>query len=64
MVLARIGIGTRRSGSVENRLDVIACNTSGLIRVVSINQIVMSLQKLLTLCFDGTVMRRNATSIY
>jgi hypothetical protein len=46
-----------------NKRDTMPCNTSGLIRVVSIGRTIMSSQKLSTLCFDGTVMRPNATSI-
>jgi hypothetical protein len=55
--VGRTKLDTRRFGSAENKPDAIVYSTSGLIRVVSTNRIIMSLQKLSTLCFDGTVMR-------
>jgi hypothetical protein len=61
--LGRTRLHTRRFGSAENKPDAMVSSTSGLIRVVSTNQTIMSSQKLSILCFDGTVMRRNATSI-
>ena len=63
MALGRTRLDTRRFGSAENKPDVMACTTSGLIRVASTNPTTMSSQKLSTLCFDGTVMRRNVMSI-
>ena len=62
MALGRTRWDTRRSGSAENRPDAMACNTSGLIRAVLTNLMLLSSQNLLTQCFDGTVMRRNAMS--
>jgi len=63
MALERTRLDIRSFGSAKNKPDIITCNTSGLIRVVSTNQTTLSSQKLSTLCFDGTVIRQNATSI-
>jgi hypothetical protein len=52
-----------RFGSAENKPDVMACNTFGLIRVVLTYQTMTSSQRLLTLCSAGTVIRLNATFI-
>lgn len=60
---ARRRLVTRRSGSAENRLGVMACNTFGWIPAVSINRTALSLLKLSTPCFAGTAYRLNATSI-
>jgi hypothetical protein len=54
--------GSARSDSAESRLDVMAYTSSRLIRVASTNRVVLSSQRL-TLCFDGTVMLRNAIFI-
>src|SRR6266496_4628273 len=63
MALGRTRLDTRRFGSAENKPDAMVSSTSGLIHVASTNRTIMSSQKLSTLCFDGTVMRSNATSI-
>jgi len=60
---ARRRLVTRRYGSAQNRLDVMAYNTFGWTPAVSINRTTLNLQKLLTLCFAGTACRLNATSI-
>jgi hypothetical protein len=60
---ARRRLVTRRYGSAQNKLGVIACNTFGWTPAVSINRTILSLQKLLTLCFAGTACRLNAMSI-
>jgi hypothetical protein len=43
--------GLTRSDSAENRGDLMACNTSGSIRIALTNQEVLSSQKRLTLMF-------------
>jgi hypothetical protein len=63
MALGRTRLDTRRFGSAENKPDVIACTTSRLIRIISTDLIIISSQKLSTLCFDSTIIRRNVTSI-
>ena len=60
MVLERKRLDIKRFSSVENKLDIITSNTFGLIYVILINRIIISLQRLLTLCFSGTVIQRNA----
>jgi hypothetical protein len=62
MVLGRIKWDTRRSGSTDNRLDAIDCNTSRLIRTISINLMLLSFRRLLTQCFTGIGMPLNTTS--
>jgi hypothetical protein len=52
-----------RSDSAENRPDAMACNTSGLTRVVSTNQVAPNSQRPSTRCFAGIRMRSNAMSI-
>jgi hypothetical protein len=61
MVLARARLAMTRSGSAENRLDAMACNTFGWTPVVSTNRTAPSSQRLSTLCFAGTV---NAAKCY
>ena len=51
----------KRSGSAENKLPAMACNTSGSTLVALTNQAAPSSRRLSTLCFAGTVMRLNAT---
>jgi len=51
-----------RSDSAENRLDAMACITSGLIYAILTNRVVLSSQRPSTLCFAGTVTLPNATS--
>jgi hypothetical protein len=53
-----------RSDSAKNRLDSMACITSGLIYAVSTNRVVLSSQRLSTPCFVGTAMRRSVMSFY
>jgi hypothetical protein len=51
-----------RSDSAKNRPDAMACITSGLIHAVLTNRVVLSLQRLSTLCFASTIIRRSVTS--
>jgi hypothetical protein len=48
----RTRLDTRRFGSAENKPDAMVSSTSGLIRVASTNQTIMSSQKLSILCFE------------
>ena len=52
-----------KSDSAGNRPDVTVYNTFGWIRIASINLIIQSYQKPLTLCFAGIAMRQNVTYI-
>jgi hypothetical protein len=64
MVLARISLAMRRSGSAENKPDKTTWNTSGLTPVVSTRQISPNSRRLSTPCFAGTATRLDAMSIY
>jgi hypothetical protein len=61
--LGRASLAMRRSGSVENRPNAMACNTFGWTPVASTDRTTPSSQKLLTQCFAGIVVRLDATSI-
>jgi hypothetical protein len=61
--IARASLAMRRSGSVENKPNAMACNTSGWTHVASTDQTTPSSRKLSTLCFASTVVRLDATSI-
>src|SRR6266536_4645536 len=64
MTLARISLGIRRSGSVENEPESMAYNTFGWTPVALIKQTIPNFRRLLTLCLAGTRMRLNVTFTY
>jgi hypothetical protein len=64
MVLVRVRLAIVRSGSIENRLNVMDCNTFRLIPAILRNLIVLSFRRLLTQYFTGTRIRLNTISIY
>ena len=63
MVLAEASLVMTRSGSAENKPDVMVYNTFGSIRAASISQTAPSCRRLSTLCFAGTITRLHATCI-
>jgi hypothetical protein len=61
MALARISLAMRRSGSVENKLDKMACNTFGLTPVASTRQTKPNSREAINSMFRWY---RNATRCY
>src|SRR6266536_6272296 len=64
MALGKTRLDTRRFGSAENKLDVMAYATSGWTLAVLTNRAIGSFRKLLTRCFAGIAKRQNATYIW
>jgi hypothetical protein len=60
---ARESLATTRSGSAENKRDMMICSTFGSIRAASITQAASSSRRLSIPRFAGTVTRLNATCI-
>ena len=54
MARERARLAITRSGSTDNRLNIIAYNTFKWIPTASTNQTILNFKRLLTLCFTST----------